>query len=99
MVIAIGLIVFVAALNIVATLIMMVLEKTRDIAMLMAMGATPAQIRRILLGCVIGVVGTADRLILGHVISYFADKYHLISLAPDVYTIAYVPFQASLSDS
>ena len=77
--IAIGLIVFVAALNIVATLTMMVLEKTRDIAILMAMGATLSQIRRIFMlqGVIIGVVGTAIGLIFGHVISYFADKYQL----------------------
>ena len=47
-------------------------------------------------GVIIGVVGTAIGLVLGHVISYFADKYHLIQLAPDVYSIAYVPFRAVL---
>ena len=101
MFITIGLIVMVAALNIVATLIMMVLEKTRDIAILVSMGATRTNIRRIFIaqGVIIGVIGTAGGLILGHLISYFADKYHLISLAPDVYTIAYVPFKANPSDS
>src|SRR5205823_12012456 len=60
MFITIGLIVLVAALNIVATLIMMVLEKTRDIAILMSMGATRENVRRIfvLQGVVIGIVGT-----------------------------------------
>jgi lipoprotein-releasing system permease protein len=99
MFITIGLIVFVAALNIVATLIMMVLEKTRDIAILMSMGATPTNIRRVFIaqGVIIGVIGTFFGLIVGHVIAYVADKYHLISLAPDVYTIAYVPFKANLT--
>ena len=101
MAIAISLIVFVAALNIVATLTMMVLEKSRDIAILMAMGATLSQIRRIFMlqGVIIGVVGTAIGLIFGHVISYFADAYRLISLEPDVYSISYLPLRAVFTDS
>jgi lipoprotein-releasing system permease protein len=101
MAIAIGLIVFVAALNIVAMLTMMVLEKTRDIAALMAMGATVAQIRRIFIfqGLIIGVIGTFIGLGLGQLISYFADKYHVITLNPDVYSISYLPFRAELLDS
>ncbi len=101
MFITIGLIVLVAALNIVSTLIMMVLEKTRDIAILLSMGATGENIRRIFIlqGVIIGVVGTVCGVILGQVICYFADKYHWISLAADVYTIAYVPFKAAPLDS
>jgi lipoprotein-releasing system permease protein len=97
----IGLIVVVAALNIVATLIMMVLEKTRDIAILLSMGATNHNIRRIFIlqGVIIGVIGTVCGVIVGEVTCYFADKYHLISLAPDIYTIAYVPFKASPVDA
>ena len=99
--ITIGLIVLVAALNIVATLIMMVLEKTRDIAILMSMGATHENIRRIFIlqGVIIGVVGTFFGVVIGQVACHFADKYHLIRLAPEVYTIAYVPFKASPLDS
>jgi lipoprotein-releasing system permease protein len=99
--IIIGLIVLVAALNIVATLIMMVLEKTRDIAILMSMGATTDNIRRIFIlqGVLIGVVGTLCGVVVGQVICYFADKYHLIRLAPEVYPIAYMPFKASPLDS
>ena len=99
--ITIGLIVLVAALNIVATLIMMVLEKTRDIAILMSMGATNENIRRIFIlqGVIIGVVGTVLGVIIGQVLCHFADKYHLIRLAPEVYTIAYVPFRASPIDA
>jgi lipoprotein-releasing system permease protein len=99
--ITIGLIVLVAALNIVATLIMMVLEKGRDIAVLMSMGATRANIRKIFMlqGVIIGVIGTSIGLIVGHIISFIAGEYHLISLAPDVYTISYVPFQPNPLDS
>src|SRR5437867_228793 len=101
MFITIGLIVIVAALNIVATLIMMVLEKSRDIAVLMAMGATRRNIRKIFIyqGLVIGVIGTFLGLIVGNVACIIADRYHLIGLAEDVYTIAYVPFRVSLLDS
>jgi lipoprotein-releasing system permease protein len=101
MAIAISLIVFVAALNIVAMLTMMVLEKARNIAMLMAMGATFGQIRRIFMvqGVIIGVIGTAIGLLLGHAISYFADKYQLIQLEPDVYSISYLPLHAVFTDS
>lgn len=101
MFIAIGLIVVVASLNIVVTLIMMVLEKTRDIAILMSMGATQDNIRRVFMcqGVIIGVVGTVAGLVLGHVLSFVADRYHLVSLAPDIYTLAYVPFRAQWMDS
>jgi len=101
MFITIGLIVLVAALNIVATLIMMVLEKTRDIAILMSMGATNDNIRGIFIlqGVIIGVIGTVFGVIIGQITCHLADKYHLISLAPDVYTIAYVPFKAAPLDS
>jgi lipoprotein-releasing system permease protein len=99
--ITIGLIVMVAALNIVATLIMMVLEKTRDIAILLSMGATKNNIRRIFIlqGVIIGAVGTTFGVVVGQTVCRIADKYHLISLAPDVYSIAYVPFKAAALDS
>jgi len=101
MFLTIGLIVLVAALNIVAMLTMMVLEKTRDIAILLSMGATAQQIRRIFVwqGVIIGVVGTFFGLVVGHLISFFADKYHLVHLAADVYTISYVPFRANVLDT
>jgi lipoprotein-releasing system permease protein len=101
MFLTIGLIVLVAALNIVAMLTMMVLEKTRDIAILLSMGATAQQIQRIFVwqGVIIGVVGTFFGLVFGHLISFFADKYHLVHLAADVYTISYVPFRANLLDT
>ena len=99
--ITIGLIVLVAALNIVATLIMMVLEKTRDIAILMSMGATKDNIRRIFIlqGVIIGVIGTVLGVAIGQVVCRIADSWHLIRLAPDIYSIAYVPFKAAPLDS
>ena len=101
MIITIGLIVIVASLNIVVTLVMMVMEKTRDIAVLMSMGATEENIRRVFIaqGVIIGVVGTAIGLVVGNIAAYVADAYRLVSLAPDVYSIAYVPFKLSSIDS
>lgn len=101
MFITIGLIVVVASLNIVVTLVMMVMEKTRDIAVLISMGATRENIRRIFVvqGVVIGVIGTVLGLMIGNLAAYYADAYRLVSLSADVYSIAYVPFQISLADS
>ena len=92
--ITIGLIVFVAALNILISLIMMVMEKTRDIAVLMSMGTRKSQVRRIFIsqGVLIGVIGTAIGLTLGYALSWFGGHYHVLSLAPEVYSIDYVPF-------
>ncbi len=98
--ITIGLIVFVAALNILISLIMMVMEKTRDIAVLVSMGAKRKQIRRIFIyqGVLIGVVGTIIGLIVGYVISWAAGTYHLVSLSAEVYSIDYVPFAMRVQD-
>jgi lipoprotein-releasing system permease protein len=92
--ITIGLIVFVAALNILISLIMMVMEKTKDIAVLMSLGTRKAQVRNIFIaqGVLIGVIGTAIGLLLGYAISYAGGHYHVISLSPEVYSIDYVPF-------
>jgi len=98
--ITIGLIVFVAALNILISLTMMVMEKTRDIAVLMSMGTRKSQVRRIFIsqGLLIGVVGTAIGLVLGFSLSWFGGHYHLLSLAPEVYSIDYVPFAPRATD-
>lgn len=92
--ITIGLIVFVAALNILISLIMMVMEKTKDIAVLRSMGARRSQVQRIFMaqGVLIGVIGTALGLIVGYVIAYIGARYHFIALSPEVYSIDYVPF-------
>ena len=98
--ITIGLIVFVAALNILTSLIMMVMEKTKDIAVLMSLGTRRKQIRRVFIaqGVLIGVIGTAIGLVLGYAISWAGGHYHFISLSPEVYSIDYVPFAPRLID-
>jgi lipoprotein-releasing system permease protein len=90
----IGLIVFVASLNIVTTLIMMVLEKQGDIAILTAMGATAKTIQRVFMlqGLVIGLIGTIIGDVLGIGISWILNAYKLIRLDAEVYSIPYAPF-------
>ena len=92
--ITISLIVFVAALNILISLTMMVMEKTKDIAVLMSMGTRKAQVRRIFVyqGLLIGLVGTAIGLVAGYVLAYAGGHYHWIRLSAEVYSIDYVPF-------
>ncbi|MGA7243699.1 MAG: FtsX-like permease family protein [Terracidiphilus sp.] len=91
--IVITLIVIVAALNILIALTMMVMEKTRDIAVLMSFGVDPGQVRRIFLmqGLLISVVGTVIGLILGYIGAWAGSHYH-IQLSPDVYAIDTLPF-------
>jgi lipoprotein-releasing system permease protein len=98
--ITIGLIVFVAALNILISLIMMVMEKTKDIAVLMSMGAKKRQVRRIFMaqGMLVGVIGTVLGLAIGYALAYLGGRYHLISLSAEVYSIDYVPFAARVVD-
>ena len=85
--IVIGLIVAVAALNILIALTMMVMEKTKDIAVLLSLGVTPGQVRRIFLlqGVLISVVGTAIGLVLGYGLALALGHYQLIHLSADVY--------------
>jgi lipoprotein-releasing system permease protein len=99
-VVTIGLIQLVAALNILIALIMMVMEKYRDIAILMSMGARHQQIRKIFMlqGLLIGVVGTVIGLTLGYSISFLANKYQWIRLDQEVYSLSFVPFDARWSD-
>ncbi len=96
----ITLIVLVAALNIVATLILMVMDKTRDIGILLAMGATSKNIRKIFFfqGAMIGVVGTALGTALGLLWNWLANTFELIKIPGDIYHIAYVPFRLEIVD-
>jgi lipoprotein-releasing system permease protein len=96
----IGLIVFVAALNILISLIMMVMEKTKDIAVLISMGAKRGQIRSIFMfqGVLIGAIGTVAGLILGYAIAIAGAKYHFVSLSSEVYSIDYLPFAPRVLD-
>jgi lipoprotein-releasing system permease protein len=95
-IITIGLIELVAALNILITLVMMVMEKYRDIGVMMSMGARRQQIRRIFMlqGVLIGIVGTAIGLAIGFTLCYFANKYRWVPLSEQVYSLSFVPFEA-----
>ena len=97
---AIGLIVMVAALNIVASLVLLVMEKTRDIAILRTMGARAGTIRRIFMyqGLAIGLLGTLGGTVLGVVVSVVLDRYQVIKMPSDVYQIAYLPFRVQPLD-
>ncbi len=99
-VLTIGLIQLVAALNILITLVMMVMEKHRDIAILMSLGTRQEQIRRIFLfqGFLIGAIGASLGLVTGYAICYFGDRFRWISLDESVYSISYVPFEAHWID-
>ena len=99
-IVTIGLIEMVAALNILITLVMMVMEKHRDIGILMSMGARTAQIRNIFVaeGVLIGALGTAIGLTFGYSLSYFANHYRLLRLDEAVYSLSYVPFLLRWTD-
>jgi lipoprotein-releasing system permease protein len=96
----IGLITFVAGLNILVVLSMTVTDKARDIAVLRSLGARREQIRKVFLwqGISIGAVGTLAGLTLGYAFSFISGSYHLIPLDPQVYAVPYVPFHPSLFD-
>jgi lipoprotein-releasing system permease protein len=100
MFLTITLIVLVAALNIIATLILMVMEKTRDIGILMAVGATPRSIKKIffLQGVMIGVIGTSAGAVLGLLCCWLANTFELIKVPVDIYQISYVPFHIKFID-
>src|ERR1700724_3693268 len=97
----IGLITFVAGLNIFVLLTMTVTDRARDIAVLMAMGARSAQVRKIFVvqGIAVSAAGTAAGLLLGYSLAWIADKWRLIPLNPEVYAIPYVPFHANALDA
>ena len=96
----IGLITFVAGLNILVVLSMTVTDKARDIAVLLSMGTRRDQVRRIflLLGMAIGATGTLVGLIAGYAFTWIAGTYRLIPLDPQVYAVPYVPFHPSVWD-
>jgi lipoprotein-releasing system permease protein len=96
----IGLITFVAGLNVLVVLSMTVTDKARDIAVLMSMGTRREQIRRIFLlqGISIGASGTLIGLVVGYAFSWIAGSFHLIPLDPQVYSVPFVPFHPSVWD-
>lgn len=98
--IVITLIVIVAALNILIALTMMVMEKTRDIAVMMSYGVEPGQVRRIFLmqGFLISIFGTVLGLALGYAASWAGGYYHFIHLSAEVYSIDTLPFAPRAMD-
>ncbi|MGC1872234.1 MAG: FtsX-like permease family protein [Acidobacteriaceae bacterium] len=98
--IVIGLIVCVAALNILIALTMMVMEKTRDIAVLMSYGVRPSQVRRIFVwqGMLIGILGTSIGLVLGYALAWVGGHYRIIHLSAAVYSLDYLPFAPRWQD-
>ena len=99
--IVVGLIIVVATLNILIALTMMVMEKTRDIAVLMSFGVAPSQIRRIFLlqGLLISMIGTALGVITGLAASFAGEHYHFIHLDASVYSISTLPFAPRVFDT
>ncbi len=93
--IILSLIVLVAAFNIISSLIMMVMDKTREVGILKSMGATNAGIRRIFVyqGAFVGVCGTVLGSILGYAVCYIQEEYRILSLPPDVYFVSAVPVE------
>lgn len=96
----IGLITFVAGLNILAVLSMTVTDKSRDIAVLLSMGARREQVRKLFLlqGLAIGATGTLIGLVVGYTFCWIAGTHHLIPLDPQVYAVPFVPFHPSMLD-
>ena len=94
------LIVLVAAFNIVSTLTMVVVDKTREIGILRAMGLKASSVRRIFLfqGMVIGAVGTGGGLLIGLIVAVLLEKYRLITLDPSVYFIDHLPVRIEFMD-
>jgi lipoprotein-releasing system permease protein len=94
------LIILVAAFNIASTLIMIVMERTKDIGIMRSMGATSGAVMRIFMlqGLIIGLIGTAIGTVGGVVLSLVADKYKLIQLPGDVYFISSVPLRLQAGD-
>jgi lipoprotein-releasing system permease protein len=99
-VVIIGLIIFIAALNITTTLILVVVERRRDIAILNTMGATTRSIMSIFImeGAIVGMLGAAGGVLLGAIAVLAANHYQLISLPADVYSISNVPLSLNLRD-
>jgi lipoprotein-releasing system permease protein len=97
----IGLITFVAGLNIIVVLSMTVTDRARDIAVLMAMGARREQIRAVffLQGLTIGTIGTFAGLVIGYAAAWIAGSFRVIKLDPEIYSVPYVPFHANAVDA
>jgi lipoprotein-releasing system permease protein len=94
------LIIVVASLNIVAGLILLVMQKIRDIGILLSYGTTPAQIKKIFFiqGAIIGVLGTTLGVVLGLGFCHLANRYELIKVPAEIYQVGFVPFRLGAFD-
>lgn len=99
--IVLSLIILVAAFNIVSSLIMLVMDKTREVGILKSMGATNKSIERIFVyqGAFVGICGTLSGSLIGTVLCYLQDRYQFISLPPDIYFISALPMDFQVSDA
>lgn len=95
-----ALLIAIAALNIITTLTMTVIEKSRDIAILRAQGSAPRSIRRIFMlqGLVIGLIGALSGLLLGLGLSWLANHYQLISIPAEIYSVSHITLKVRLID-
>lgn len=96
----ISLIIFVAALNLVSSLAMLILEKRPSVGVLRTLGATEGNIRSVFmqLGLLIGLTGTVLGNVIGIGVSWLANEYHLVPLPADIYFISYLPFLLDAED-
>lgn len=94
------LIIVVASLNIIAGLILLVIQKIKDIGILLSYGATPRIIKRIFFiqGSIIGIIGVAVGVVIGLAFCYFANKFELIKVPSEIYQMSFVPFKIGLFD-
>jgi lipoprotein-releasing system permease protein len=99
--IIVGLVILVAALNITTTLVLVVAERRADIAILGALGARPASVMAVFMieGAIIGAAGALSGVALGLPACFVGDRYRLVSLPPDVYSLSFVPFHARASEA
>src|SRR5262249_16770537 len=95
-----ALLIAIAALNIITTLTMMVIEKNRDIAILRAQGSTPRSIRRIFMlqGLAIGLIGASSGLLLSLGLSWLANHYQWISIPAEIYSVSHITLKVKLID-
>ncbi|RHH20747.1 lipoprotein-releasing ABC transporter permease subunit [Desulfovibrio sp. AM18-2] len=100
MFILLAMVVLIGSFSIVTTLVMLVMEKTRDIAIMMSMGATRGMIRRIFMlqGSIIGVIGTLLGYAMGLSLGWLLKRYQFIKLPENVYTLDHLPISISLTD-
>ncbi len=100
MFIILTLVILVASFNIISNLIMIVMEKSREIAILKAVGATSGGIMSIFMihGLIIGFIGTTIGVIGGYIVCHLLKTYKFINLPPDIYYLSYLPVRVSLLD-